>query len=67
MRHLVTFVLVAVATAAGALWWLHDGDLAEAVAPVMPKWDATSLARDAGVPSDPVPPIEAQDPPPEAP
>lgn len=36
LRYLVTFVLVAVLTCAASLWWLHDGDLAGAVAPVLP-------------------------------
>ena len=55
MRHVATFVIVMVLTAAGALWWLHDGDVAAAVG-VLPKWDAQALARDAGVPADGVPP-----------
>ncbi|MEZ4317693.1 MAG: hypothetical protein R3F61_09315 [Myxococcota bacterium] len=49
MRRLVTFLLVAVFTAAGSLWWLHDGDLVEAVQPVMVEWDADGLARNAGI------------------
>ena len=52
MRRLITFVLVAAATATGSLYWLHDGDLAEAVDPVLTEWDADTLARDAGVPDD---------------
>lgn len=58
MRRLVTFLIVTAATTAGALWWLHDGDLAEGVAPVMVEWDAEALARNAGIePSDAQPAI----------
>ncbi|MBW2256033.1 MAG: hypothetical protein JRI25_15730 [Deltaproteobacteria bacterium] len=35
---------------------MHDGDLREAMEPVLVDWDATTLARDAGVPEDPAPP-----------
>lgn len=56
IRRLVTFVVAAVLTCAASLWWLHDGDLAGAVAPVLPQWDASSLAQKAGVARDPVPP-----------
>ncbi|MCB9673885.1 MAG: hypothetical protein H6737_02150 [Alphaproteobacteria bacterium] len=49
MRRLITFLLVATCTAAGTLWWLHDGDLVEAVQPVMVEWDAEGLARNAGI------------------
>lgn len=34
LRRLVTVVVVAAATAGASLWWLYDGDLAEAVRPV---------------------------------
>ena len=53
MRRLLTFLSVALATAVGALWWLHEGDLAEAVQPVVANWNADVLARDAGI-VDPV-------------
>ena len=49
MRRLPTFLAVAAATATACLWWLHDGDLAEAVQPVLAEWDAELLARDAGI------------------
>jgi len=49
MRRLITFAAVAAATATASLWWLHDGDLAEAVQPVVAEWDADLLARNAGV------------------
>lgn len=49
MRRLITFLLVATVSAAGSLWWLHDGDLVEAVQPVMVEWDAEGLARNAGI------------------
>lgn len=55
MRRLITIVVVAIATCAAALWWLHDGDLREAVEPVLVDWDAATLARDAGLPEDPRP------------
>jgi hypothetical protein len=64
VRHLVTFVIVTVSTAAGALWWLHDGDLRQ-IALALPGWDAPTLARDAGVPHDEVP-FTAPDPEPAA-
>ena len=35
MRHVATFVIVTVLTAVGVLWWLHDGDLVEAVTPAV--------------------------------
>ncbi|MBN2798001.1 MAG: hypothetical protein JXX28_02530 [Deltaproteobacteria bacterium] len=62
MRRLLTFAGVAAAVAVGALWWLHDGDLAEAVAPALVEWDADRLAMDAGVPAEPAPPVPAQAP-----
>lgn len=52
MRRLVTFVLVAAATAAASLWWLHDGDIVEGVQPVLVEWDADTLARNAGIEAD---------------
>ena len=57
VRALVTFTLSATLTCAASLWWLHDGDLADAIQPMLPElvpeWDATLLVRDAGVPDDP--------------
>lgn len=35
MRRVLTMLLVAAGTAAGTTWWLYDGDLAEAVDPVL--------------------------------
>lgn len=49
MRRAATFVVVALSTAVGSLWWLHEGDLAEAVQPVVAEWDAELLARNAGL------------------
>lgn len=49
MRRLITFVAVAAATCVGGLWWLYDGDLDAAVAPVLADWDADLLARNAGL------------------
>lgn len=49
MRRLFTFVVVALATAGGTLWWLNDGDLAQTVEPVIAHWDAELLAQDAGL------------------
>ena len=52
MRRLLTFLLVAALTAGGSTWWLYDGDLAEAVEPVMERvheWDADGLAVEAGI------------------
>lgn len=49
MRRAATFFVVAIGTAVGSLWWLHEGDLAEAVEPVVAEWDADLLARDAGI------------------
>jgi len=57
MRRFLTFALTAAATAIGSLYWLHDGDLAEAVDPVIAEWNAELLARDAGI----VPPTEDAD------
>jgi len=53
MRRLITFLLVSATTTIAALWWLHDGDLVEAVQPVMVEWDAQGLARNAGIAEDP--------------
>lgn len=49
MRRLITFVVVATAVAGASTWWLYEGDLAEAVAPVVPEWNADQLAIRAGV------------------
>jgi len=49
MRRFLTFLAVAGVTAGAALHWLHDGDLAAAVQPVMAEWDADLLARNAGL------------------
>ncbi|MCB9685442.1 MAG: hypothetical protein H6735_10415 [Alphaproteobacteria bacterium] len=49
MRRLLTFLVVAAAVAAGSTWWLYEGDLAQAVAPVVPEWNADQLALRAGV------------------
>lgn len=35
IRRGITFVIVAVATAGGTLWWLYDGDLVRAIDPVI--------------------------------
>ncbi len=52
MRRLFTFVAVALLTTTAALWWLHDGDIAEGIQPVMVEWDAEVLARNAGIDDD---------------
>jgi hypothetical protein len=49
VRRLLTFVAVSVATAVGSTWWLYQGDLAEAVEPVVPEWNADALAIQAGI------------------
>jgi len=49
LRRLATFTIVAAITAVGALYWLHDGDLREAVEPVAARWDADSLLQEAGL------------------
>jgi hypothetical protein len=54
MRRLLTFLTVAVATAAGTTWWLYDGDLAAAVEPLaQTAWDADALAVEAGIAAPP--------------
>lgn len=35
MRRFFTFLAVTLATAVGGLWWLHDGDLEDAVGPLI--------------------------------
>lgn len=60
MRRLATILLVAAGTATSVLYWLHDGDLEHAVAPVLPDWDAEQLASLAGIHE----PTEAPAPPP---
>lgn len=55
MRRLATILLITVATAAGSLYWLHDGDLAAAVEPLKAEWNADVLAADAGVTEAPPP------------
>jgi hypothetical protein len=49
MRRLLTFFAVAAATATAVLYWLHDGDLAAAVEPVVAEWDADLLVQEAGL------------------
>ena len=49
MRRLLTFLFVCAVTSVGTLFWLHDGDLVEAVEPVMVQWDAEGLAKNAGI------------------
>ncbi len=56
MRRLVTFVVIAIATATASLHWVHNGDLAEAVVPVIAEWDAELLARNAGLEAAPAAP-----------
>ena len=53
MRRFITLILVALFTLGASLWWLHDGDLVEAVQPVMVEWDAQGLAKNAGIESPP--------------
>ena len=52
MRRLLTFIGVALATAAFTLNWLHNGDWEKAVEPVIAEWDAELLARNAGLEDD---------------
>lgn len=35
IRRLITLVIVAALTAGGLLWWLYDGDMVQAVEPVV--------------------------------
>ena len=35
MRRLVAFLAVMISTALAGLWWLHDGDLEDAVGPLL--------------------------------
>ena len=49
MRRLLLFLVVSVSTAVGSTWWLYQGDLAEAVEPVVPEWNADALAIRAGI------------------
>ncbi len=65
MRRLATILLVAMGTATGILYWLHDGDLRHAVAPVLPDWDAEQLASMAGIhesTEEPAPPPALREP-----
>lgn len=52
MRRLLTFIGVALATAAFTINWLHNGDWEKAVEPVIAEWDAELLARNAGLEDD---------------
>ena len=54
-RRLAVFLLVAAATAVGSSWWLYEGDLVEAVEPVVPDWNADALAVRAGLAEAPLP------------
>ena len=54
MRRFLTFLLATAVTAVGSLYWLHDGDLAQAVVPVLAEWNAELLAQDAGL-AEPAP------------
>ena len=58
IRRLLTLLLLAFATAAATLWWLHDGDLEQAVDPVLREWDAAALAKRAGLGEAPTEPSE---------
>jgi len=49
LRRLATFLVVAVLTAVGTLYWLHDGDLKQAVEPVAARWDTELLLQEAGL------------------
>jgi hypothetical protein len=58
IRRALMFFAVTAATATAALYWLHDGDLAEAVQPVVREWDADRLVQEAGLQSLPgLPPL----------
>ncbi len=50
-RRVVTFFAVAMATAGGLLFWLHDGDVKAALEEGRSavRWDADALAREAGI------------------
>jgi len=45
VRRLLTFFVVAVATAVSSLYWLYDGDLSAAVTPVLEEWGAAPIAQ----------------------
>ena len=47
MRRFVTFVAVTFATAVGGLWWLHDGDLEDAVGPLIEEIPSSVVPADA--------------------
>lgn len=53
MRRLITLLITAACTATGTLYWLHDGDLRDAVEPVVAEWNAELLARQAGIGTQP--------------
>lgn len=59
MRRLLTLLAVAAATATAVLYWLHDGDLAAAVEPVVAEWDADLLVQEAGLGHLDAPPASA--------
>lgn len=51
MRRVATFFAVALTTAGGLLFWLHDGNVQAALAEGRSavRWDADALAREAGI------------------
>lgn len=49
MRRFLTFCVVVITTTTASLYWLHDGDLEQAIEPVLAEWDADLLAQDAGI------------------
>lgn len=57
IRRLVTVAVVAVTTAGGLLYWLHDGNWRGALADgrTAARWDADGIARDAAIGSHNVP------------
>lgn len=59
MRRFFTFLVVAATTASATTWWLYEGDLAEAVEPVLPEWNADALALREGLAAPP--PLAAPD------
>ncbi|NCG19884.1 MAG: hypothetical protein GWP91_12820 [Rhodobacterales bacterium] len=61
MRRLVTFVVITIGTAIASLHWLHNGDLMEAVVPVIAEWDADLLARNAGLEDPPAEPKDTDE------